>query len=247
MFKTAIRRSLKVLGFEIQRTRSLTEVAPDLEPEDVDIFLKVREYTMTSAERVYALTRAIRYICAAGIQGDIVECGVWRGGSMSAVARTLLQIQSVNRDLYLFDTFEGMSKPTPKDVDYEGRDAEDLLRTAPSFKCDDAPLELVQRVIAETGYPREKTHFVQGKVEDTIPEFSPKSIALLRLDTDWYTSTKHELVHLFPRLSRGGVMIVDDYGHWRGSRQACDEYFAEMKIPILLNRIDYTGRIAIKQ
>jgi len=246
MLKAAIHRSLKAFGFEIRRTDSSNEVASDFEPEDIEIVLRVRKYTMTSAERIYALTRAIRYISTASIPGDIVECGVWRGGSMAAVARTLLQMQTVDRELYLFDTFEGMTHPTPKDVDYEGRTAEELLSTEPSFRCDGAPLELVRTVIAETGYPLNKTHFVQGRVEDTIPEFAPNSIALLRLDTDWYASTKHELVHLFPRLSRGGVLIIDDYGHWRGSREACDEYFADMKIPILLNRIDYTGRIAIK-
>jgi O-methyltransferase len=69
---------------------------------------------------------------------------------------------------------------------------------------------------------------------------------LLRLDTDWYDSTRHELVHLFPRLSQGGVLIIDDYGHWKGARQAVDDYLKESGTRLLLNRIDYTGRIAVK-
>jgi hypothetical protein len=85
-----------------------------------------------------------------------------------------------------------------------------------------------------------------GKVEDTIPADIPEKIALLRLDTDWYESTKHELIHLFPRLQKGGVLIIDDYGFWKGARKAVDEYFAENNIQILLNRIDDTGRMAIK-
>jgi hypothetical protein len=96
------------------------------------------------------------------------------------------------------------------------------------------------------GYPKEKLHYVQGKVEDTIPGAAPGQIALLRLDTDWYESTHHELIHLYPRLSAGGVLIVDDYGHWQGSRRAVDEWIAQTGARILLNRIDYTGRVAVK-
>lgn len=168
------------------------------------------------------------------------------GGSIAATAKTLLQVQDLERDLYLFDTFEGMSEPTSKDVDYSGKKASELLLEDPGFRCADAPLEGVKRVVYETDYPKERIHFIQGKVEETIPTAAPDSISLLRLDTDWYESTKHELVHLFPRLSRGGVIIIDDYGHWRRSRLACDEYFAQNHIHILLNRIDNTGRIGLK-
>ena len=166
---------------------------------------------------------------------------------MAAAARTLLQLNDVNRDLYLFDTYTGMSEPSENDVDYQGKGAAALLRADPEFQCDGAPLETVKDVLAETGYPRERMRFIVGTVEATIPHSAPESIALLRLDTDWYESTKHELIHLFPRLRSGGVLIIDDYGHWKGARKACDEYFAENRVPILLNRIDYTGRIAIKQ
>lgn len=139
-----------------------------------------------------------------------------------------------------------MTEPTAKDVDYAGKRASQALLDSPGNKCDDAPLAQVKEVLLGTGYAKERIYFIQRKVEDTIPGDAPDSIALLRLDTDWYDSTRHELVHLFPRLSKAGVIIIDDYGHWQGSRQACDEYFTENRIPILLNRIDYTGRIAIK-
>ena len=87
---------------------------------------------------------------------------------------------------------------------------------------------------------------VKGMVEDTIPTQAPDKISLLRLDTDWYTSTKHEMQHLFPRLSRNGILIIDDYGHFKGAKQAVDEYLLAAEIPLMLIRIDYTGRIAIK-
>jgi hypothetical protein len=201
---------------------------------------------MTSPERIYALIQAVRYVSGNGIAGAIVECGVWKGGSMAAVARTLLQMQDVSRDLYLFDTFKGMTEPTVNDFDYSGKRADKVMLEDPGYKCADAPLEQVKEVLYGTGYPKERIHFVPGKIEETLPDSAPETISLLRLDTDWYASTKHELIYLFPRLSKAGVIVIDDYGHWRGARQACDEYFAENRVPILLNRIDYTGRIALK-
>jgi O-methyltransferase len=246
MIKPAIHKFCRMFGFDIHFVRPEEPYPPDFRGDETEIIAQVVPWTMTSVERIYALIHAVRYVNSNSIQGDIVECGVWKGGSMAAIARTLLQIQDVKRDLYLFDTFQGMSEPTSKDLDYMGRQASDLMIETPGVKCADAPLESVQKVLYDTGYPREKLHFVQGKVEETIPVSAPDSISLLRLDTDWYESTKHELVHLFPRLSRNGVIIIDDYGHWQGSRQACDEYFSRNGIAILLNRIDFGSRMALK-
>jgi uncharacterized heparinase superfamily protein len=97
-----------------------------------------------------------------------------------------------------------------------------------------------------TGYPADRVRLVKGVVAQTIPTAAPASIALLRLDTDFYESTRHELEHLYPRLSSGGVLIIADYGHWQGARQSVDEYFGTLPDAPLLARIDYTGRIAIK-
>jgi hypothetical protein len=83
-------------------------------------------------------------------------------------------------------------------------------------------------------------------VEHTLPDRAPQKVALLRLDTDWHASTKHILETLFPALVRGGVLIIDDYGHFHGARKAVDDYLSEHNISILLNRIDYAGRIGIK-
>lgn len=247
MIKNAIHKSFRAFGFDIVRYQPREEAyPPDFKDEETAIIRAVRPFTMTSVERIYTLIQAVRYLSANALVGAIVECGVWKGGSMAAIARTLIQMQDARRDLYLFDTFEGMSPPTSQDADYLGKHASEVLRESPGTACADAPLESVQSVLHTTGYPKNKIHFVQGKVEETIPNSAPESISLLRLDTDWYESTKHELFHLFPRLSRGGVLIIDDYGHWKGCRQACDEYFAQNRIPILLNRIDYTGRIALR-
>ena len=247
--QATIRRMID--SFFRSRSLALVRVSPDGFPvdfrdEEKEIVREVSPWTMTSSERVYALIQAVKYISSSEVPGAIVECGVWKGGGMAAAARILLREQDPERELYLFDTFEGMCEPTPPDRDRKGKQASDILREMPSSRCDDAPLESVKKVLYDTGYPKAKIHFVQGRVETTIPDRAPDSISLLRLDTDWYESTKHELIHLFPRLSPRGVIIIDDYGHWLGCRQACDEYFTQNRIPILLNRIDYTGRIALK-
>jgi hypothetical protein len=210
----------------------------------------VQDYTMTSPERIAALCDGVRYLVDNSIKGSIVECGVWRGGSMMAVARTLLELDETSRDLYLYDTYAGMTEPTERDEDDKGRTA---ARGMTRFGRDDAgnskwcnaSLEDVTANLARTGYPSARCHFLVGPVESTIPATMPDSIALLRLDTDWYESTRHELEHLFPLLVPGGVLVLDDYGHWQGARRAVDEYFAARDYSPLLNRIDYTGRIAV--
>ena len=109
-----------------------------------------------------------------------------------------------------------------------------------------ASLDEVKQNVIKTGYNTEKLHFIKGKVENTLPKYAPKQIALLRLDTDWYESTKHELIHLFPRLVSGGVLILDDYGYWAGAKKAVDEYFSQTKIQILLNRIGARAQTALR-
>jgi len=221
---------------------------PDCSDEQVRILEAVRPFTMTNDDRLLAVIGAVEYVVKHDIPGDIVECGVWRGGSMMAAAKTLLQRGSRERTLHLFDTFEGM--PPAQDIDktYRGESAAALLAQADreDFIWAVAGIEDVRRNVDSTGYPKERIVYVKGNVEDTIPGSAPDTIAILRLDTDWYESTRHELTHLYPRLSRGGVLIIDDYGHWQGARRAVDEYLAGVGEPLLLNRIDYTGRIAVK-
>jgi len=222
-----------------------------MEPEFWPLHQACRDATMTSTERLYALFKAVEYVVRAGIPGDFVECGVWRGGSVMMMALALQRFGGVGRRLYCFDTFEGMPPPGARDVRNDtGMPAAEILsaadKTADRSVWAIAPLDHVRRNLASTGYPPELLAYCVGKVEDTLPGSAPAEIALLRLDTDWYGSTRHELVHLYPRLAAGGVLIIDDYGYWRGARQATDEYFLETRHKMLLNRIDNTGRIGIK-
>lgn len=224
------------------------DVPLDFEERDREIWGRVAPFTMTTPSRVYALVRAVEYVVAARVPGAFVECGVWRGGSMMAVALTLLRLGQTDRDLYLFDTFAGMTEPGAEDVRVTGEAARELLDRLPrtSNEWAVATLEEVRSAVSSVGYPEERIRYVVGRVEETLPEHAPVEIALLRLDTDWYASTRHELEHLYPRLATGGVLIVDDYGYWQGQRRAVDEYLAEHGIALLLNRIDPAARIAVK-
>jgi hypothetical protein len=217
-----------------------------LEPEFLELYERAKPFTMTSRERMYALWQAVRAV--RGLDGDVVECGVWRGGSSILAALTLSQLGDA-RTLWMYDTYEGMPDPGPEDVDLLGMSARgdwERLKAEDGLVFARASLADVQANVAAAGVPAERVRFVVGKVEDTIPGTMPDRIALLRLDTDWYESTLHELRHLWDRLVPGGVLIIDDYGHWQGARRAVDEFFAARADAPMLTRIDYTGRLAVK-
>jgi hypothetical protein len=225
-------------------------VPRDLEHEVIDTIRAVEHATMTSAERLAALVQAVEWIDRLQLPGAVVECGVWRGGSMMAAARTLLRLGDNTRDLYLYDTFAGMTEPQAMDLHYDGSsalqamNAHDPSATTMSDWCN-AGLEEVRRNMERIHYPAERIHYVAGAVEATIPATLPGAIALLRLDTDFYSSTRHELVHLYQLVVPHGVVIIDDYGAWQGARRAVDEFLLD-KPDIYLHRIDVTGRLFIK-
>lgn len=222
---------------------------PDLMPPDVALYREVSPFTMTSPERVTALRDAMIYICERKLPGDIVECGVWRGGSMMVVAK-VLAARGERRTLHLFDTFEGMTTPSEHDISVAGRSAAAELaritRKGPDAAWCAAGEEDVRQNLASTGYPLEHVRLVRGKVEDTLPGAAPDVISLLRLDTDWYESTRHELECLYDRVVSGGVVIIDDYGYWQGARKAVDEYLPKLSPRPLLTRVDNTGRLLLK-
>ncbi len=220
----------------------------DVEEDFLEIHKRAQPNSMVSPERLYATYQAIKYAEANNIEGDVVECGVWKGGNSMVMAMTLINCNSEHRDIYLYDTFEGMVEPGEKDIDFKGQHSGGVWKKHQSSDVNEwcySPLEEVQQNMASTGYPDDKVHFIKGKVEDTIPGNIPDKIAVLRLDTDWYESTVHELEHLFPRLADRGVLLIDDYGHWKGQKEAVDAYF-EDKFKPLLSRTDYSGRMMIK-
>jgi O-methyltransferase len=231
-----------------------TVVAQLEEPLARDV-ARCRPYTLTSVERLVATSDAVEYVVRRKVPGALVECGVWRGGSVLAMLLALQRLSRQDRAVWLYDTFEGMTEPGKHDVSPVERPAVETWAEAQRsgrrpwanfFESEAIRVEEVRSLLLETGYPAEQLHLVAGPVEETLPGSAPDQIAVLRLDTDWYESKRHELVHLYPRLSPGGVLIGDDYGHWQGARKALDEYLAEHDEVLLLHRTDYTGRVAVK-
>jgi hypothetical protein len=202
-----------------------------------------------SIEPLYTMYMNLRYIVKNNIPGDIVECGVWSGGMMQLAALTLIRLGDRSRRLFLYDTFAGMPEPEERDVSCDGGSAHAAWKQAREQGSSwgfGGSLDDVRRLVLSTGYPEDRMVFVEGMVEDTIPATIPETIAVLRLDTDLYKSTYHEFVHLFPRLVRGGILIVDDYGYYRGAREAADRYIEENGIPLLLTRINMSVHQGVK-
>jgi O-methyltransferase len=217
------------------------------------IYLNLASNLCGGPEAIVALIRAVEYVVRNGIAGAFVECGVYMGANVEAMVRALQNLQVDDRDIYLYDTFAGMPQPDPRDdegtigvmrtsweanrTDADGTSGSNWMR---------ATVETVQQRIEPLGYPAERLHFVKGMVENTIPRVAPEKIAILRLDTDFYRSTKHELEHLYPRLMDGGVLIIDDYGAIPGARLAADEFAAENGLSWFLHRVDPHVRLVVK-
>ncbi len=233
-----LRRGWKTLSARRRFARKLR----DFDAEASAIMREVQPFTLLGPEKLFSLIAAVRHVARHGVKGDIVECGVFRGGAIMAAARTLEGLGVFDRDLYLYDTFSGMTRPAEQDFGLVDEpdplpDFERLQTGADSSDWVRAGLGEVKRNVARVSYPAERFVFVPGKVEDTLPGRAPERISILRLDTDWYESTRHEMEHLFPRLSPGGVLIVDDYFNWAGNRRAVDEYLEREGIPLLLIKV----------
>ena len=215
------------------------------------IYLASRLNLCGSPEAIVTLVRAVDRVIERGVPGALVECGVYMGGNIEVIIRALQRHGVNDRDIYLYDTFAGMPKPTERDDCALGGVAlwEAHRTEADGDKGSDwmkAGVELVRQRLNPLGYPDKHLRFVKGMVEDTIPATIPDRIAILRLDTDFYSSTKHELEHLYPRLSPGGILIIDDYGAFPGSRMATDEYAAEHQLNWFLHRVDAHVRLVVK-
>jgi hypothetical protein len=199
---------------------------------------------MTSIERINELYNSLEYIRLNNIEGDIIECGVWKGGNILGIIEYLEYYNLHSKKVWLFDTFSGMTSPENVDVDVNDIPAISQMDISVVFAY--SSLEEVKNNLQPSQFPKENIIFIEGDVSKTLQDRNniPEKISLLRLDTDWYQSTKDELEILYPKLSNKGVLIVDDYGHWKGAKKAVDEYFKNMDITI--SQIDYTGIKIIK-
>ena len=253
ILRTNIARESSKAYRKLMAPAGMRELAPKY-PQDFSAFTRglwdqVSPYTMTTQERVVNLEYAVRYIVAAPIAGDIVETGVGAGGSMMAAALTLQSLGVTDRRMWLYDTFSGMPEPADADISVLGKPAKRKYeRKIKDGRCTwhNFPRADVERNLARTGYPSAQLRFVEGLVQDTLHANDSESIALLRLDTNLYESTCAELEHLYPKLTVGGVLVVDDYYRWLGQRKAVDEYLRAAQQPVFLMRIDDHAAMGIK-
>ena len=205
------------------------------------------------SETLYTTYKTTEYIVANNIPGAFVECGVYKGRHISMMALTLSKLDQSDRDIYLYDTFAGMTKPGTEDVRRGHKPGqEDLVEKWEAHQRDGhnliryAGLEEVRDSVFSTGYPEDKFHFIAGDIRETVPNELHPQIALLRLDTDWYELTKHELNHMYELLVPGGLLIIDDYGSHEGARKAVDQFFAERNSTPMLFRTSKAERAMIK-
>jgi len=251
---------INLTGYDIRKIKSHT-IPKDFDNDLLEIYQKVKDLTTAPPARVMALIQSVQYIEDNNIEGDYVECGVYMGGGALIIALTMEKFYpNSNRKIWLYDTFSGMPMPSEYDIKYKfnsSRNSYNKIQaidkvnryniTDDSSDWVNCPLDNVQNnIFSNTTYNHNNFKFIEGKIEDTIPLHTPNKIALLRLDTDFYESTKHELLHLYPKLEINGILIIDDYGVWKGCKKAVDEYFSERKIKIFLSRIDFSSRSAIK-
>jgi O-methyltransferase len=220
----------------------------DMEPAFHEIWRTCRPFTMTSKARGYGLFKAAEHLVRTGVAGDLVECGVWRGGSTMVMAMSMLHFGDASRTIHLFDTFNGMTRPT--DLDRSAISGAPALGRWEAARRPDggndwgrADLDDVRTNLGLTRYPADRFRFYPGDVADTLPKAAMGDIALLRLDTDFYESTKIELETFYPRVVPGGFVVIDDYGHFTGARRAVDDYLASASETPFLSRLDYTGRL----
>lgn len=200
------------------------------------LYRQVRRHTMCSAARLRGLHQGVKYISRNRLDGDLVECGCARGGSAALMALTLAQLGQ-RRNLWLFDTFEGLPAPTVGDPDYE-------VARLLIGKCR-GQLDEVRQLFGRLGLT-DGVQFVKGLFQDTLPLSRIGQIALLHIDGDWYESVRTCLKCLYDKVVPGGVIQFDDYGYWKGARKAVDEFLAQRGISLPLRRLDYSGRTLLK-
>lgn len=254
-----LNKTLYPLNIKITRAKNKTGKYPtEASKRDIEIIESIinevnpdESLTMVGVDRLWAVIQSTKYILANHLEGDLVECGVWRGGCAIAMAMILKDFNS-NKKIWLFDTFAGMTKPSKFDIKFDGK--ETLKKFILSDRGDHnnwcySSLDEVKKSFEKFNLIK-NINFIKGDVLETllIPQNLPDEIALLRLDTDWYESTKKELEILYPLLQYKGILMVDDYGHWEGARKAVDEYIRKIKSGNKPMQwvIDYTGRGYIK-
>ncbi len=271
--KKAIKKTLARIGVNIVRVPRLTgnlshrlnrhlHMGYVYEDEAFEAIQVVSSNTMLTYEPLVTLFEQVIYCEKNNIAGDFVECGVWKGGATGIMALGNLKYGSARRHLHLFDAFQEICQPDEEHDDKAIVSEVKKLAKTKKFATTLQPLtgiydqfggpgtltenkKLLEQVI---GYSSDYLHYHVGWFQDTVPVDSKAidKIAILRLDGDWYQSTKVCLDNLYDRVVKGGVVIIDDYGYSSGCKKAVDEFLAGRKVYPVLNYISDTCRYFLK-
>ena len=256
MIKNSIKKVLKKFSYEIKKIKEINIlIFNSNKKNNFEEYYQIckKESLNVSKERFVSLYQSINYIYKNDIEGDFVECGVFMGGSAMMISFAMREFDKINnssKNLWLYDTFEGMANPTIHDENILNEKATTELKNKTKKENSKdiwaySSIDYVKQNIKKTNIKLERVKYIKGLVEKTLIKDKPKKISLLRLDTDFYESTKIELEELYPLLETGGIIIIDDYGHWKGCKKAVDEYFKDKK-NIFFQQIDYSGLIGVK-
>jgi hypothetical protein len=259
--KSLIQRMVNGLGYEVRRK----VVAPGQADEDVSDFDRealekiriVHRHTMLPYGRLYSLYDQAVYCEKAGVPGAFVECGTWKGGAVGLMALANLAHGKARRRIHLFDSFDSIPEPDEtvdgakaiKESRAAGGGTQGRLVPLENFYESRGVLQTNRDLLENAvGYSPDCLRYHQGWFQDTLPRDAAEvgEIAILRLDGDWYASTKVCLEHLYPHVVSGGFVIIDDYGCYEGCKKAVDEYMARNGITAYLHQIDSAGRYLIK-
>ena len=247
-FKILINKFLTIFNLSIINNN---QKIIELKNDDAKLISVVSKYSMTPKIRIYNLLQALRHIKQKNIDGDFVECGVWRGGNIILFKKFLEnELKNSNKKIFAYDTYEGMNQPSEEDYNLTSKISAKILLKKEKNKDSNiwgiSKIEDVKKNISENVKNLDNINFIKGEVEQTLNSEKnlPLKISILRLDTDWYLSTKKELEVLYDRVSSGGIIIIDDYGHWNGSKKAVDEFFSNKYV--WMHYVDYACRLIIK-
>ena len=253
MIKKLIKKILSIFNYRIISNKDWNKKVENLiveaSEQELEEFEKINEISLTSLPNRWSLLQSLHYINDNNIKGDIVETGVFRGANLVLI-NNFLNKSNIDKKIYAYDTYAGQPEPSNLDFDLKGTSMIDKFsdlkkKNIITVYCS---LEKVkENIIKYSINDLSKIIFVKGKVEDTLDDERniPSQISLLRLDTDFYDSVKKSLEILYPKLISGGVLIIDDYGHFKGAKLAVDNYFKD-KQKIWMHRVDYTCRLIIK-
>lgn len=253
MLKKIIKKILSIFNYRIisknDWSKKVENLIVEATKKNLEEFETINEISLSSSPNKWSLIQSLKHIQENNIEGDIVETGVFKGANLVLI-NNFLNRSNIEKKIYAYDTYAGQPEPSNLDYDLKGKSMIDKFsdfkkkNITPVF----CSLEDVKKNIKKySPFDYDKIIFIKGKVEETLNSEKniPQQISLLRLDTDFYESIKKSLDILYPRLSKGGVLIIDDYGHFKGAQTAVDNYFKDKK-NIWMHRVDYTCRLIIK-